>query len=81
MRPFPSSNESHALTYQPHPHPSGPAPPTGVHRYVFLLYKQSEKIKYEAPEQRILFKVAAEAEKYYLGDPEAVIYFTSKKDK
>ena len=59
----------------------GPAPPTGVHRYVFLLYKQSEKINFEAPEQRILFKVAAEAEKYYLGDPEAVIYFTSKKDK
>lgn len=50
-----------------------------MHRYIFLLYKQASEISYEAPGARFHYKVRQVADKYELGDPEAIIYFVSSK--
>uniref|UniRef100_A0A0U5AHJ9 Putative odorant-binding protein n=1 Tax=Reticulitermes speratus TaxID=60591 RepID=A0A0U5AHJ9_9NEOP len=55
---------------------SGPPKDTGLHRYVFLVYKQSGKIKYDEPhltnrsgENRGKFSIRKFAKKHNLGDP------------
>ncbi|XP_033321264.2 protein D1 isoform X1 [Megalopta genalis] len=55
---------------------SGPPKGTGLHRYVFLLYKQSEKLKFDekrltnrSGDNRGLFSIRKFAAKYKLGDP------------
>ncbi|CAD6999751.1 protein D3 [Ceratitis capitata] len=57
---------------------SGPPPGTGLHRYVFLVYKQSGKLTFDekrlpnnSGNDRGGFKIAAFAKKYNLGDPVA----------
>lgn len=55
---------------------SGPPEGTGLHRYVFLLYKQPGKLTFDEPrltnrsgEKRACFSIRKFAQKYKLGDP------------
>ncbi|KAH9549750.1 hypothetical protein CY35_10G035900 [Sphagnum magellanicum] len=56
-----------------------PAPIEGMHRYVFLLFKQDESTQFdnliEAPPSRVTFSVAKFVETYNLGIPVAGYYF------
>ncbi|CAK9194257.1 unnamed protein product [Sphagnum jensenii] len=56
-----------------------PAPIEGLHRYVFLLFKQDESTQFdnliEAPPSRVTFSVAKFVETYNLGIPVAGYYF------
>ncbi|XP_004922749.1 protein D2 [Bombyx mori] len=67
----------------------GAAPPiaTGLHRYVFLLYKQPSKLTFDEPRlpnistvKRINFKIAEFAMKYNLGVPIAGNFFVAQFD-
>lgn len=68
---------------------SGPPEGTGLHRYVFLAYKQhqSDDIKPDEPiltnrsgENRAKFSVAKFAAKYNLGSPVAGNYYEAQWD-
>lgn len=55
---------------------SGPPIGTGLHRYVFLIFKQPGKLTFDEPrltnvsaDNRGCFKIQKFAEKYNLGDP------------
>lgn len=57
---------------------SGPPEGTGLHRYVFLIYKQNGKLTFDEPrlknnngDNRGGFSIAKFAEKYNLGNPVA----------
>lgn len=57
---------------------SGPPQGTGFHRYVFLIYKQTEKLEFDEPrltntsgDNRGGFSIAKFAQKYNLGTPVA----------
>ncbi|KAH8949535.1 hypothetical protein BDL97_10G036900 [Sphagnum fallax] len=56
-----------------------PAPIEGLHRYVFLLFKQDKSTQFdnliEAPPSRVTFSVAKFVETYKLGIPVAGYYF------
>lgn len=67
----------------------GPAPPkdTDLHRYVFLLFKQDDKIKFEekylrnnSAEGRDRFSTRKFIEKYHLNELEAGNFFQSQYD-
>ncbi|XP_067631171.1 protein D2-like [Eurosta solidaginis] len=67
---------------------SGPPQGTGLHRYVFLLYKQPGKLQFN--EERVenncrngrpKFRAAAFAEKYGLGEPVAGNFFQAQWDE
>ncbi|XP_036329072.1 protein D3-like [Rhagoletis pomonella] len=67
---------------------SGPPQGTGLHRYVFLLYKQQTKLEFR--EERVSntsrngrpkFRAAAFAEKYYLGEPVAGNFYQAQWDE
>lgn len=58
-----------------------PLPQTGLHRYVFLLYKQNGKVNFNEPqtkEARLHFNVREFMKKYGLGDPIAGNLFESQ---
>ncbi|XP_022220725.2 protein D2 [Drosophila obscura] len=66
---------------------SGPPKGTGLHRYVFLLYKQPGKLDFEEPHvsnksrrDRPSFKVAKFAEKHQLGNPVAGNFYQAQYD-
>lgn len=66
---------------------SGPPPDTGLHRYVFLLYKQPKFIVFDelrllanSGDGRANFSISKFAEKYELGEPIAVNFFQAKYD-
>lgn len=66
---------------------SGPPKDTGLHRYVFLLYKQPKKLQFDesrlknnSGKGRGKFSIKKFAEKYGLGDPVAVNFFQAKWD-
>ncbi|XP_037814411.1 protein D3-like isoform X1 [Lucilia sericata] len=66
---------------------SGPPKGTGLHRYIFLLYKQPGKIDIDEPhvannsgENRANFKAAKFAEKYNLGAPVAGNFYQAQYD-
>jgi phosphatidylethanolamine-binding protein (PEBP) family uncharacterized protein len=48
---------------------NGPTPPIGQHRYVFLLYKQTDRLTVKSPAERNRFKAQVFAREYKLGDP------------
>ncbi|XP_065371597.1 protein D3-like [Calliphora vicina] len=66
---------------------SGPPKDTGLHRYIFLLYKQAGKINIDEPlvannsrRNRPNFKAAKFAEKYNLGAPLAGNFYQAQYD-
>lgn len=66
---------------------SGPPPKTGLHRYVFLVYEQRCKLKFDedrltntSGDGRAGFKVAEFARKYALGDPVAGNFYQAEYD-
>ncbi|KAM7363803.1 protein D3-like [Cochliomyia hominivorax] len=66
---------------------SGPPKGTGLHRYVFLLYKQPGKLEIDEPRvannsrrDRPNFKAAKFAEKYKLGTPIAGNFYQAQYD-
>lgn len=66
---------------------SGPPQGTGLHRYIFLLYKQPGKLEIEEPRvannsrrNRPNFRAAKFAEKYNLGAPIAGNFYQAQYD-
>ncbi|KOB66487.1 Phosphatidylethanolamine binding protein isoform 2, partial [Operophtera brumata] len=66
---------------------SGPPPGTGLHRYVFLVYKQPGKLNFDEPRltntsgaNRGKFSISAFAKKYNLGDPIAGNFYQAQYD-
>lgn len=66
---------------------SGPPEGTGMHRYIFLVYRQSGRINPDQPvvrktalTGRIKFKVRDFAKKYNLGEPVAANYYQAQYD-
>lgn len=66
---------------------SGPPPSTGLHRYVFLIYKQSGKLSFDEPrltntsgDNRGCFKIQKFVEKYNLGTPVAGNFYQAEYD-
>lgn len=66
---------------------SGPPPNTGLHRYVFLIYKQPGKLTFDEPrlpntsgDKRGCFSIQKFAEKYKLGDPVAGNLYQAQYD-
>ncbi|XP_018796172.1 PREDICTED: protein D2-like [Bactrocera latifrons] len=67
---------------------SGPPQGTGLHRYVFLVYKQPVKIRFQetrvpknSSQNRPNFSTAKFAKKYKLGDPIAGNFFQAQWDE
>ncbi|KAF8783034.1 Phosphatidylethanolamine-binding protein 1 like protein [Argiope bruennichi] len=66
---------------------SGPPEGTGLHRYVFLMYEQPEKLNCDekkltnrSGDHRGNFKIANFAKKYNLGDPVAGNFYQAQWD-
>ncbi|CAH2051987.1 unnamed protein product, partial [Iphiclides podalirius] len=66
---------------------SGPPPSTGLHRYVFLVYKQPGKIAFDekrlpntSGDGRAMFSIAKFASKYNLGTPIAGNFYQAQYD-
>ncbi|CAK1590512.1 unnamed protein product [Parnassius mnemosyne] len=66
---------------------AGPSPGTGLHRYVFLVYKQPDKIEFDeerrpnvSPDGRLGFSIAKFAEKYNFGKPVAGNFYLAQYD-
>ncbi|XP_072395828.1 protein D2-like [Diabrotica undecimpunctata] len=66
---------------------SGPPPNTGLHRYVFLVYKQNGKLKFDEPrltnksgDNRGGFSIRKFAAKYNLGQPVAGNLYQAEYD-
>ncbi|KAG7303643.1 hypothetical protein JYU34_012174 [Plutella xylostella] len=66
---------------------SGPPPGTGLHRYVFLVYKQPGKLSFDEPrltntsgDNRGGFSISKFAKKYNLGDPIAGNFYQAEYD-
>lgn len=66
---------------------SGPPEGTGLHRYIFLVYKQPERLEPEeavisktSRNGRLNFKIRDYAKKYNLGEPIAANYYQAQYD-
>ncbi|CAG5049633.1 unnamed protein product [Parnassius apollo] len=66
---------------------AGPPLGTGLHRYVFLVYKQPDKIEFDekrltniSRDGRATFSIAKFSEKYNLGNPVAGNFFQAQYD-
>lgn len=66
---------------------SGPPPNTGLHRYVFLVYKQPGKLNFDenrltntSADNRGGFSIRKFAKKYNLGEPVAANFYQAEYD-
>nr|ANS56341.1 MFT-like protein [Ginkgo biloba] len=59
----------------------GPRPPIGIHRYIFVLFKQrGPMVMAMPPQQRNNFSIRTFAAQYGLGLPVAAAYFNAQKE-
>ncbi|KAL9330330.1 hypothetical protein ACSQ67_005333 [Phaseolus vulgaris] len=60
---------------------TGPKPPVGIHRYIFVLFEQKAPMgPVEQPESRGNFSTRTFAKDMDLGLPVATVYFNSQKE-
>ncbi|KAM7278532.1 hypothetical protein ACFE04_005666 [Oxalis oulophora] len=60
---------------------TGPRPPVGIHRYAFILFKQSGPVgQIETPRSRANFSTRLFAEHLRLGLPVATVFFNSQRE-
>ncbi|GLJ55965.1 hypothetical protein SUGI_1201410 [Cryptomeria japonica] len=57
-----------------------PRPMVGIHRYVFVLFKQNRKGSVEPPPSRCHFNTRQFAERNGLGLPVAAVYFNAQRE-
>lgn len=68
---------------------SNPGQGTGLHRYVFLIYRQTSKLTFDekrltnlsSREDRRCFRISKFAEKYQLGNPVAGNFYLAEWDQ
>ncbi|KAJ7553024.1 hypothetical protein O6H91_06G081600 [Diphasiastrum complanatum] len=58
----------------------GPKPPIGIHRYIFVLFKQPGRMQMFPPHARNNFSTRNFAEQYGLGTPHGAVYFNAQKE-
>ncbi|GMN61070.1 hypothetical protein TIFTF001_030156 [Ficus carica] len=57
-----------------------PRPNIGIHRFVFLLFKQKRRQTVEAPPSRERFSTRTFAEENELGLPVAAVFFNAQRE-
>lgn len=57
-----------------------PKPVIGIHRYVFLLFKQRARHSVRAPPSRDRFNTRGFCEEQGLGTPVAAVYFNAQRE-
>lgn len=57
-----------------------PKPVIGIHRYVFILFKQRARQTVKSPASRDRFNTRSFSEEYGLGAPVAVVYFNAQRE-
>ncbi|KAK4871574.1 hypothetical protein RN001_015698 [Aquatica leii] len=83
---IPGNNINHGETLSEYVG-SGPPQGTGLHRYVFLVYKQPKQLTFDEPrltnrsgDNRAKFSIKKFAEKYKLGNPIAGNFYQAEYD-
>lgn len=57
-----------------------PKPVIGIHRYVFVLFKQRGRQTVKPPSSRDCFNTRSFSQEYGLGSPVAVTYFNAQRE-
>ncbi|EFJ08786.1 hypothetical protein SELMODRAFT_229523 [Selaginella moellendorffii] len=58
----------------------GPKPPTGIHRYIFVVFRQMGPVLMLPPLMRNNFSTRWFAQEYFLGLPVGAVYYNAQKE-